>query len=120
MFHQASVRTRRADRLDQPRVRCRRGVEGTMHRDSELCGSTLIPYRCTRPVEYRRLTGQFAERTPGSFIENRGASIRWRYWPGNANDTELPWARRQAAEAQNHIWDRCVLPHRFFTSSISE
>ncbi|KAG8852596.1 hypothetical protein FRB96_008595 [Tulasnella sp. 330] len=47
----------------------------------------------------------FAERTPGSFIEERGASIRWRYWPGNADDTELPWARRQAAEAQNHIWD---------------
>lgn len=51
------------------------------------------------------LLNYFAERTPGSFIENRGASIRWRYWPGNANDTELPWARRQAAEAQNHIWD---------------
>ncbi|KAG8894560.1 hypothetical protein FRB99_001137, partial [Tulasnella sp. 403] len=47
----------------------------------------------------------FTERTPGSFIEDRGASIRWRYWPGNPEDTELPWARRQAAEAQNHIWD---------------
>lgn len=48
---------------------------------------------------------QFTERTPGSFIEERGASIRWRYWPGNPDDSELPWARRQAAEAQNHIWD---------------
>ncbi|KAG9014096.1 hypothetical protein FRB90_005579 [Tulasnella sp. 427] len=47
----------------------------------------------------------FTERTPGSFIEDRGASIRWRYWPGDPNDSELPWARRQAAEAQNHIWD---------------
>ncbi|KAG8941040.1 hypothetical protein FRC04_004819 [Tulasnella sp. 424] len=47
----------------------------------------------------------FTERTPGSFIEERGASIRWRYWPGNPDDSELPWARRQAAEAQNHIWD---------------
>ncbi|KAG8963789.1 hypothetical protein FRC03_002549 [Tulasnella sp. 419] len=47
----------------------------------------------------------FTERTSGSFTEDRGASIRWRYWPGDPNDSELPWARRQAAEAQNHIWD---------------
>jgi len=53
----------------------------------------------------REILTYFTERTPGSFIEDRGASIRWRYWPGNVDDTELPWARRQAAEAQNHIWD---------------
>ncbi|KAG8918571.1 hypothetical protein FRC00_012317 [Tulasnella sp. 408] len=51
------------------------------------------------------LLAYYTERTPGSFIEERGASIRWRYWPGNPNDSELGWARRQAAEAQNHIWD---------------
>jgi len=53
----------------------------------------------------REILSYFTERTPGSFIEERGASIRWRYWPGNVDDSELPWARRQAAEAQNHIWD---------------
>ncbi|KZT58197.1 glycosyltransferase family 20 protein [Calocera cornea HHB12733] len=48
----------------------------------------------------------FAERTPGSFIEKRGASVLWRYYTGDLADTAaLQWARRQAAEAQNHIFD---------------
>ncbi|KAG6875569.1 hypothetical protein C0992_003285 [Termitomyces sp. T32_za158] len=53
----------------------------------------------------------FAERTPGSFIEERDASIVFRFWTGAmpvdgvAEDPDRTWARRQAAEAQNHIFD---------------
>ncbi len=50
---------------------------------------------------------QFSERTPGSFIEERGASVVWRFWTGETMDhPDRQWARRQAAEAQNHIYDR--------------
>jgi len=49
----------------------------------------------------------FTERTPGSFIEERQASMVWRFWmagiPGDTADRQ--WAQRQAAEAQNHIFD---------------
>src|SRR6266850_2127111 len=53
---------------------------------------------------------QFTERTPGSFVEERDASIVWRYFSGDeAIDAgDRAWARRQAAEAQNHIFDRSV------------
>ncbi|KAG6810498.1 hypothetical protein H0H92_011595 [Tricholoma furcatifolium] len=52
----------------------------------------------------------FTERTPGSFIEERDASIVFRFWTGGTqpDGSESPdrqWARRQAAEAQNHIFD---------------
>ncbi|KAI0789217.1 glycosyltransferase family 20 protein [Abortiporus biennis] len=48
----------------------------------------------------------FTERTPGSFIEEREASVVWRYWAGPPNSSsDWQWARRQAAEAQNHIFD---------------
>ncbi|KAI0056939.1 alpha-trehalose-phosphate synthase [Artomyces pyxidatus] len=50
----------------------------------------------------------FTERTPGSFVEEREASVVWRFFSGDANDSESSdrqWARRQAAEAQNHIFD---------------
>ncbi|KAF6749841.1 trehalose-phosphatase [Ephemerocybe angulata] len=71
----------------------------------------------------------FTERTPGSFIEEREASLVWRFWSGDdsttptpsttspsvsqsnitasstANNADRQWARRQAAEAQNHIFD---------------
>ena len=34
----------------------------------------------------------------------------WRFWTGGPQDDskDRQWARRQAAEAQNHIFDRCV------------
>lgn len=53
---------------------------------------------------------QFTERTPGSFIEERDASIVWRYFSGDeaVDAGDRAWARRQAAEAQNHIFDRSV------------
>ncbi|OSD03743.1 glycosyltransferase family 20 protein [Trametes coccinea BRFM310] len=50
----------------------------------------------------------FTERTPGSFIEEREASVVWRFWTEkNVQDhaSDWQWARRQAAEAQNHIFD---------------
>jgi trehalose 6-phosphate synthase/phosphatase len=50
----------------------------------------------------------FSERTPGSWIEEREASVVWRFWTGAPDDScpDRQWARRQAAEAQNHIFDR--------------
>ncbi|RPD60848.1 hypothetical protein L227DRAFT_547270 [Lentinus tigrinus ALCF2SS1-6] len=50
----------------------------------------------------------FTERTPGSFIEEREASVVWRFWTDKAIDehaSDWQWAHRQAAEAQNHIFD---------------
>ncbi|PPQ87717.1 hypothetical protein CVT26_011923, partial [Gymnopilus dilepis] len=49
----------------------------------------------------------FTERTPGSFIEEREASMVWRFWTSDSssNSAERQWAQRQAAEAQNHIFD---------------
>ncbi len=53
------------------------------------------------------ILSQFTERTPGSFIEEREASVVWRFWTGPTDDcADRQWARRQAAEAQNHIFDR--------------
>ncbi|KAG0698556.1 glycosyltransferase family 20 protein [Suillus ampliporus] len=38
--------------------------------------------------------------------EEREASIVWRFWTGPTDDcSDRQWARRQAAEAQNHIFD---------------
>ncbi|KAG6903677.1 hypothetical protein DXG01_015786, partial [Tephrocybe rancida] len=59
--------------------------------------------------------GQFTERTPGAFIEERDASIVYRFWtggtqPDGSESTDRQWARRQAAEAQNHIFDRFAVP----------
>lgn len=48
---------------------------------------------------------QFTERTPSSFVEEREASVVWRYWTGPNSTADRAWARRQAAEAQNHIFD---------------
>ncbi|KAJ7102405.1 glycosyltransferase family 20 protein [Mycena belliarum] len=49
----------------------------------------------------------FTERTPGSFVEEREASVVWRFWTGDKADNcgDRQWAVRQAAEAQNHIFD---------------
>ncbi|KAF8890790.1 glycosyltransferase family 20-domain-containing protein [Gymnopilus junonius] len=50
----------------------------------------------------------FTERTPGSFIEERQASMVWRFWTDeseSSNTADRQWAQRQAAEAQNHIFD---------------
>ncbi|TFK96444.1 glycosyltransferase family 20-domain-containing protein [Pterulicium gracile] len=49
----------------------------------------------------------FTERTPGAHVEEREASIVWRFWlkPSLADTPDRLWALRQAAEAQNHIFD---------------
>jgi len=48
----------------------------------------------------------FSERTPNTFVEEREASIVWRFWNGPSDQSaDRQWARRQAAEAQNHIFD---------------
>ncbi|KAI6023022.1 glycosyltransferase family 20 protein [Pisolithus microcarpus] len=49
----------------------------------------------------------FTERTPGSFVEERATSIVWRFWTASSHShySDRSWARRQAAEAQNHIFD---------------
>jgi len=51
----------------------------------------------------------FVERTPGAFIEEREVSIVFRYYPvfsgGEKPKGYREWAKRQAAEAQNHIFD---------------
>jgi len=50
----------------------------------------------------------FTERTPGSWIEDCGASVCWRYCadPQTAQqESDVQWARRQAAEVQSLIYD---------------
>ncbi|KAF8606617.1 hypothetical protein BDV93DRAFT_553778 [Ceratobasidium sp. AG-I] len=47
----------------------------------------------------------YTDRTPGTFIENRGASICWRFGNEQRDEAAQKWVRRSAAEAQNHIWD---------------
>ncbi|KAK0200593.1 glycosyltransferase family 20 protein [Desarmillaria ectypa] len=49
----------------------------------------------------------FTERTPNSFVEERQTSVVWRFWTGDPTEdsADRHWARRQAAEAQNHIFD---------------
>uniref|UniRef100_V5GIT4 Uncharacterized protein n=1 Tax=Kalmanozyma brasiliensis (strain GHG001) TaxID=1365824 RepID=V5GIT4_KALBG len=60
-----------------------------------------------RPV--REILSYFSERTPGSYIEERGASMCWRFWNdkmGDRNSHEAQWARRQSAEVANLIHER--------------
>ncbi|KAG8686509.1 hypothetical protein FRC11_008836 [Ceratobasidium sp. 423] len=47
----------------------------------------------------------YTDRTPGTFTENRGASICWRFGNEERDEAAQKWVRRSAAEAQNHIWD---------------
>ncbi|QRV75032.1 glycosyltransferase family 20 protein [Ceratobasidium sp. AG-Ba] len=47
----------------------------------------------------------YTDRTPGTFIENRGASLCWRFGNEKRDEAAQKWVRRSAAEAQNHIWD---------------
>ncbi|CAE6425285.1 unnamed protein product [Rhizoctonia solani] len=47
----------------------------------------------------------YTDRTPGTFTENRGASICWRFGNEKRDEAAQKWVRRSASEAQNHIWD---------------
>lgn len=61
----------------------------------------------------------FTERTPGSWLEDRGASVCWRFWSaGDSKSQEALWSRRQAAEVQNLIYDS--LGERFSLRIIPE
>ncbi|KAG2030091.1 hypothetical protein BDR03DRAFT_975071, partial [Suillus americanus] len=60
----------------------------------------------------------FTEQMPGSFVEERAVSIVRRFWTGPIDDcSDRQQARRQAAEAQNHIFESlgeryglCIIP----------
>lgn len=76
----------------------------------EILHYVCIIYPVYESVSHMCSVHQFTERTPGSFIEEREASVVWRYWTGSDDDpsSDRQWARRQAAEAQNHVFDRYV------------
>jgi len=77
-------------------------MEEQLLRDPELRKVSLYVHSYTANFSFK-----FTERTPGSFIEEREASMVWRFWAGDpkADSADRQWAQRQAAEAQNHIFD---------------
>ncbi|PPQ92308.1 hypothetical protein CVT25_008599 [Psilocybe cyanescens] len=68
-------------------------------------------FNLTRKGSCLEILNYFTERTPGSLIEERQASMVWQYWTGPSSSTsssEDPgrqWAQRQAAEVQSYIFD---------------
>lgn len=71
-----------------------------------LVAGTDLSWRA--PV--KEILSYFTERTPGSQLEDRGASILWQFWSGKESDCDdenrdFQWSRRQAAEVQNLIYD---------------
>lgn len=69
--------------------------------------NSLVAPMDLRPV--REILSYFSERTPGSYIEERSASVCWRFWNdklGDRNSHEAQWARRQSAEVANLIHER--------------
>ncbi|CDW99593.1 hypothetical protein [Sporisorium scitamineum] len=76
------------------------------HAGENQWNSLVAPFDL-RPV--REILSYFSERTPGSYIEERGASVCWRFWNdklGDRNSHEAQWARRQSAEVANLIHER--------------
>ncbi|TKY86038.1 hypothetical protein EX895_004863 [Sporisorium graminicola] len=76
------------------------------HAGEHQWNSLVAPFDL-RPV--RDILSYFSERTPGSYIEERGASMCWRFWNdklGDRNSHEAQWARRQSAEVANLIHER--------------
>jgi len=68
--------------------------------------NTVANFNLTWKSACMEILNYFTERTPGSFIEEREATVVWRFWSGRAQDAaDRQWALRQAAEAQNHIFD---------------
>ncbi|EMD35057.1 glycosyltransferase family 20 protein [Gelatoporia subvermispora B] len=69
--------------------------------------SMVANFNLTWKAPCLEILNYFSERTPGSFVEEREASIVWRFWTKDEDDnsSDRQWARRQAAEAQNHIFD---------------
>lgn len=76
------------------------------HAGESHWNSLVAPFDL-RPV--REILSYFSERTPNSYIEERGASVCWRFWNdklGDRNSHEAQWARRQSAEVANLIHER--------------
>ncbi|KAF8512946.1 alpha-trehalose-phosphate synthase [Hysterangium stoloniferum] len=67
----------------------------------------VVNYNMTWKTPCLEMLAYFTERTPGSFTVTREASIVWYFWTQAViqNHTDRGWVKRQAAEAQNHIWD---------------
>ena len=87
-------------------------------RKSDNWINMVANYNLSWKAPVMEILNYFVERTPGSFIEERQVSIVFRYAPLNPRSGEnrgqtdkrdkgdREWARRQAREAQNHIYDR--------------
>ncbi|PWZ01488.1 hypothetical protein BCV70DRAFT_75168 [Testicularia cyperi] len=76
------------------------------HAGERHWNSLVAPFDL-RPV--RDILTYFTERTPGSHVEERGASVCWRFWDdrnGDRKSHEAQWARRQSAEVSNLIHER--------------
>ncbi|KAH9856277.1 glycosyltransferase family 20-domain-containing protein [Lenzites betulinus] len=70
--------------------------------------SMVANFNLTWKASCLEMLQYFSERTPGSFVEGREASVVWRFWTEKSIEDHMSdwqWARRQAAEAQNHIFD---------------
>ncbi|THG96790.1 hypothetical protein EW026_g5099 [Hermanssonia centrifuga] len=82
------------------KTRASRGVESTWV-------NMVVNFNLTWKTACLEILNYFTERTPGSFIEEREASVVWRFWTGASeeNPPDRQWARRQASEAQNHVFD---------------
>jgi len=67
----------------------------------------VVNFNLTWKTACVEILNYFTERTPGSWVEERDASVVWRFWTGEPDNScpDRQWARRQAAEAQNHIFD---------------
>ncbi|KAJ3759729.1 hypothetical protein EV360DRAFT_81837 [Lentinula raphanica] len=66
----------------------------------------VVNFNMTWKSSCLEILNYFTERNPGSSVEERKASVVWRFWTGPSEDSaDCQWARRQAAEAQNHIFD---------------
>ncbi|KAF7310535.1 Alpha,alpha-trehalose-phosphate synthase [Mycena chlorophos] len=107
-------------RTPLPRSSSGYGINGHRRTGSSLVpvntGATLpggwvnmvATFNLTWKASCAEMLNYFTERTPGSFVEERDASIVWRFWTGETMKDcgDRQWALRQAAEAQNHIFDR--------------
>lgn len=78
----------------------------TISGDDQPWINTVANFNLSWKAPCLEMLQYFSERTPGSFAEEREASIVWRFWTNQSDSAaDRQWARRQAAEAQNHIFD---------------
>ena len=73
--------------------------------------------RCIEPASATSAVSRAAASFARS-VETPDEDFFWRFWTDDETDTHLSdwqWAHRQAAEAQNHIFDRFVSTLFFFS-----